>query len=404
VRLSRRATALPPSETLALSARAKALRAQGRPIIDLSAGEPDFAAPPAALRAARAGLDAGDTHYPPNIGTQELREAICARALRDHGARLDPARVIVSNGAKQSLYNLIHAVVDPGDEVVFAAPYWVSTPAMVELAGGVPKPVATRASEGFRLRPEELERALGPKTKCVVLNTPQNPTGAVYSPADVDAIVKLVFDRGAFLISDEIYAPLVFGDARHRSALEVAHPRSDELLLFVSGVSKMFAMTGFRVGWAHGPKDVIDGCARIQSHSTSGVCGISQRAAAAALRESEADTARMKEEFGRRLGLAVDGLRAIPGLVVPEPKGAFYVFPDVSALFGKEVLGERIQGSADVSRVLLEKADVAVVPGVAFGADAHVRISYALEAKDLSEAISRIQRALGSVVARSGAR
>jgi aspartate/methionine/tyrosine aminotransferase len=397
MRISQRAAAIPPSETLALAARAKALKAQGRPVIDFSVGEPDFVTPEPALDAARRALAEGDTHYPPNAGTPELRAAIVKRVELDFGYKADPARVIVSNGAKQTLFNLMQALVNDGDEVVFASPYWVSYPAMVALAGGVSKPVATRAEEGFRLRPEAVEAALGPRTKLIVLNSPQNPTGAVYPPEDVDAIVKIALDRGILLISDEIYSYLVYEKARHRSVLETKDKRLDDGVVFVSGVSKTFAMTGFRIGYAIGPKDVIEASSKFQSHATSGAASISQRAAAAALVQCDAQAARMKEAFAERRRIAVERLRAIPRVRVPEPFGAFYVFPDFSAYYGRTLDGEKIGGSADLSRLLLEKAGVALVPGGAFGADAHLRLSYALDKKDLEAGIAKLAQALAQV-------
>jgi aspartate/methionine/tyrosine aminotransferase len=396
LKISHRATAIPPSETLALAARAKALRAEGRNIIDFSVGEPDFTTPLPALRAAQAAIDARDTKYPPNNGTPELRNAVARRIQLDFGRKVDPARVIVSNGAKQSLFNLVQVLVDPGDEVAFAAPYWVSYPAMVSLAGGTPKPIPTVATEDFRLHPKAVEKALTEKVRVLILNSPQNPTGAVYPPEDVDAIVQICLDRGVAIVSDEMYSFLVFGGARHRSVLESHDPRVEDGVIFVSGVSKTYAMTGFRIGYAYGPKDVIDACSRFQSHSTSGASGISQRAAASALVECDDEAAKMRDAFAERCQVAKARLRSIPDVRVPDAKGAFYVFPDFSAYFGKKIEGELVKGSADLSRVLLDKANVACVPGAAFGAEGHLRISYALDRKDLEEGVSRIARVLAS--------
>ncbi len=393
-KISGRASSIPPSETLALAARAKALRAEGRNVIDFSVGEPDFVTPLPALRAAQAAIDKRETKYPPNNGTPELRNAIARRIKLDFDREVDPARVIVSNGAKQTLFNLVQVLVDPGDEVLLAAPYWVSYPAMVSLAGGVTKPIETRASEDFRLHPADVANAIGPRTKLLILNSPQNPTGAVYPPDDVDAIVEICLERGVTLVSDEMYSFLVFGDAKHRSVLETRDPRVDESVVFVSGVSKTYAMTGFRIGYAYGPKEIVDACSRFQSHSTSGAAGISQRAAASALTECDDDAARMRDQFAARCKVAKERFRSIPHLKVPDAKGAFYVFPDFSHYFGKKIEGELVKGSADLSRVLLDKANVACVPGAAFGADAHLRISYALDVKELEEGIARIARAL----------
>lgn len=394
MRISRRAATIPPSETLALAARAKALKAQGRLVIDFSVGEPDFTAPGPAIAAAHQALDQGDTHYPPNPGTLDLRTAITKRVERDFGYKADPSRVIVSNGAKQTLFNLMQVLLDEGDEVVFASPYWVSYPAMVSLAGGVSKPVATRPDEGFRLRPEAVEAALTPRTKLIILNSPQNPTGAVYPPGDIDAITRLALDRGILLISDEIYSHLVYENATHRSVLQIQDKRIDEGVIFVSGVSKTYAMTGFRIGYAIGPKDVVDASSKFQSHATSGAASISQRAAAAAIAECDAEADSMRAAFGRRRRLILEKLRAIPRLRVPEPMGAFYVFPDFSAYYGQKLGGETIGNSADLSRLLLEKAGVACVPGGAFGADAHLRLSYALSEHELETGVAKIAQTL----------
>lgn len=396
-RLSQRVRALPASQTLALAARAKALAAEGKPIIDYSVGEPDFDTPPGAIEGAQEAMRKGDTHYPPVPGTAALRGAILADLERSFGWKGAPEQVLVSCGAKHSLYNLFQALLDPGDEVVFASPYWVSYPAMVELAGGRPVPVATRAEEGFRLSPEAVDAAIGPRTKVLLLNSPSNPTGAVTPPEDVDTICRLAFDRGVFVVSDEIYRALVFDGATHRSVLQVEHPRAAELAIFVDGVSKAYAMTGWRIGWAVGPKDVIGAASKIQSQSTSGACTIAQAAAAAALSRAQDDAARMRDAFARRRAAILEALGRIPGVRVPRAQGAFYAFPDVSAYYGRTIDGVRVTGSESLSEVLLEKAHVAAVAGAGFGADAHLRFSYALDDRLMLEGIERV----ASVLARA---
>lgn len=393
-RLSQRVRALPASQTLALAARAKALKAEGKPIIDYSVGEPDFDTPEAALAGAREAMAKGDTHYPPVPGTVALRRAILEELQASFGWKGTAEQVLVSTGAKHSLYNLFQALLDPGDEVVFPAPYWVSYPAMIELAGGRAVPVQTRADEGFRCLPEAIEAALGPRTKILLLNSPCNPTGAVLPPEDVDTICRLAFDRGVFVVSDEIYRSLVFDGAKHRSVLQVAHPRAADLAIFVDGVSKAYAMTGWRIGWAVGPKDVLGAASKIQSQSTSGACTVAQAAAATALAGARADTERMCQAFARRRTKIIEALARIPGVKVPRAQGAFYAFPDVSAYFGRTIDGVEVTGSESLSEVLLEKAHVAAVAGAGFGADAHLRFSYALDDAVMLEGIERVAKLL----------
>ena len=390
-RLSRRVLELSPSQTLALAARASALKAAGQPIIDFSAGEPDFTSPAVVGEAGKAAIDRGDTHYAPVPGTAALRKAIVAKVAQDHGYSADPAQVLVSTGAKQVLYNLIQALVDPGDEVLYASPYWVSYPAMVQLAGGRPVPIPTEAKDGFRLRPDALEGAIGARAKVLILNSPSNPTGAVSPPEDVDAIVRLALDRGLIVISDEIYGALVYSGATHKSAVSVEHPRLREGVILVNGVSKAYAMTGWRIGYAVGPEDVIKAASKIQSQSTSGACSIAQAAAVAALEQAGPDAETMRQAFERRRDVAVKALEEIPGVVVPEAKGAFYLFPDFSAYVGATLDGVEIKDTLVLSELLLDKAHVAAVPGGAFGAEGHLRLSYALGEEAIAEGIGRIR-------------
>jgi aspartate aminotransferase len=392
VRLAQRVRELPTSQTLALAARAKALAAEGKPIIDFSIGEPDFTSPPAAMEGARDALAKGDTHYPPVPGTMALRKAILAQLEREYAWKGSPENVLVSCGAKHVLYNLFQALLDPGDEVVFGSPYWVSYPAMVQLAGGRSVPVATRAEDGFRLDPEAVAGAIGPKTKILLLNSPSNPTGAVAPPADIDALVKLALDKGVVVVSDEIYRSLLFQGATHRSVLQIDHPRAKELVVFVDGASKSLAMTGWRIGWAVGPKDILGAASKIQSQSTSGACTIAQAAAAQAVAQSGPDTERMRQAFERRRATIFERLERIPGVRVPRAQGAFYAFPDVSAYYGRTIDGVKVEGSDSLSSLLLDKAHVAAVAGEGFGADGHLRFSYALDEKKLVEGIDRVAK------------
>lgn len=403
VRLAQRVRELPTSQTLALAARAKALAAEGKPIIDFSIGEPDFTSPQAAMDGARDALARGDTHYPPVPGMMALRKAILAQLEREYGWKGTPEGVLVSCGAKHVLYNLFQALLDPGDEVVFGSPYWVSYPAMVQLAGGRSVPVPTRAEDGFRLDPEAVAAAIGPRTKILLLNSPSNPTGAVAPPADIDALVKLALDKGVVVVSDEIYRSLVFQGASHRSVLQVEHPRAKELVVFVDGASKSLAMTGWRIGWAVGPKEILGAASKIQSQSTSGACTIAQAAAAQAVASSAADTERMRQAFERRRATIFERLERIPGVRVPRAQGAFYAFPDVSAYYGRTIDGVKVEGSDGLSALLLDKAHVAAVAGEGFGADGHLRFSYALDEKLLVEGIDRVAKLLARATPPVGA-
>lgn len=394
VRLAQRVRELPTSQTLALAARAKALAAEGKPIIDFSIGEPDFVSPPAAMEGARDALLRGDTRYPPVPGTMALRRAILDQLERQYGYKATPDNVLVSCGAKHTLYNLFQALLDPGDEVIFGAPYWVSYPAMVQLAGGRSVPVPTRAEDGFRLDPEAVAAAMGPRTKILLLNSPSNPTGAVLPPADIDALVRLALDKGVVVISDEIYRSLIFKGAVHRSVLQVDHPRARELVVFVDGASKSLAMTGWRIGWAVGPKDILGAASKIQSQSTSGACTIAQAGVAQAVAQANLDTERMRAAFEARRTLMIERLERIPGVRVPRAEGAFYAFPDVSAYYGRTIDGVKVDGSDSLSALLLDKAHVAAVAGEGFGADGHLRFSYALDEKLLVEGIDRVAKLL----------
>lgn len=395
-RLAARVRELAPSQTLALAARAGQLKREGQPVISFAAGEPDFGSPEVAGAAAKAAIDRGETHYTPVPGTPEMKAAVIERVQRDTGAAVTPERVLVSTGAKQCLFNLLQALIDPGDEVVFASPYWVSYPAQVQLAGGRAVPVETRAEDDFRLDPDAVAAALGPRARVLILNTPCNPTGAVADPSDVEAVVRLALDEGVVVLSDEIYGRLVFGGAVHKSAFTIDDPRVAEQVVLVDGVSKTYAMTGWRVGYAVGPEDVIKAAGKLQSQSTSGACSIAQAAAAAVLTEGDEAAAAMREQFAARREVMLAALREIPGAVVPEAKGAFYAFPDLSAYYGKRVDGVEVAGSLALSELLLEKAHVAAVPGAAFGADAHLRLSYALGEDAIREGVGRIARVLAT--------
>jgi len=385
---------LAPSSTLAVQARAKALRASGVDVISFGAGEPDFDTPERIKRAAVAALQRGQTKYTEVGGIAELRAAVCAKFKRDNDLDYEPADVLVSVGAKHTLYNLAVALLDPGDEVLVPSPFWVSYPEQARLVGAVPVPVPTEEATGFDLDPDRLRAAVTPRTKLVVVNSPNNPTGAVFSREALEAVGRLAVERGLWIVSDECYEALTFG-GRHVSIAQLA-PEIKARTVVVNTCSKTYAMTGWRIGFAAGPRVLIRAMTDVQSQVTSNPSSIAQWAAVEALSGPQDDVAAMAAEFDRRRALIVEGLNALPGVRCVMPRGAFYAFPNVSGLFGRRTPGEgrKLGGSADVTEFLLEQARVAVVPGVDFGSDAHVRLSYATSAEQIREGLARMGAAL----------
>ncbi len=393
-RLSRRIAAITESATLAVDAKAKALQAAGRPVIGFGAGEPDFPTPDYIVEAAVAACrDPRNHRYTPTPGLPELREAIAAKTARDSGYRVAPAQVLVTNGGKQALYNAFAALLDPGDEVLLPAPYWTTYPESIRLAGGVPVEVTTGEEGGFLATVEQLEAARTPRTKLLVFVSPSNPTGAVYSPAQVEAIGRWAAEHGLWVVTDEIYEHLVYDDARFASMPALVPELADRCVV-VNGVAKTYAMTGWRVGWLLGPIDIVKAAANLQSHATSNVANVSQRAALAAVQGDLSAVATMRDAFDRRRQTIVRMLREIPGVTCAEPKGAFYAYPSVAGVLGREIRGERPQTSAELCALVLDQAEVAVVPGEAFGTPGYVRLSYALGDDDLVEGVSRIHKLL----------
>ena len=393
--LAHRIDALAESPTLAVDARAKALKAAGEPVIGFGAGEPDFPSPANVVEAARrAAADPASHRYTPAAGLAPLREAVAAVHARD-GWDVDPAGVTVANGGKHALYNAFMAIVDPGDEVLVPAPYWVTYPEQIGLAGGVPVAVPTSAAQGFRVTVEQLEAARTSRTKALVFVSPSNPTGAVHSPAEVEAIGRWAVDHDLWIIADEIYRHLVYGAARFVS-LPVAVPEARERTIVVDGVAKTYAMTGWRVGWSVAPLAVAKGINKLQSQLSSNVCNVAQLAALEALTGPQDEITRMREVFDRRRRTAVRLLSAMPGVTVAEPEGAFYVFPSFERMLGRELGGRVVSTTLELADVLLEVAKVAVVPGEAFGSAGHLRISYALADADLEEGLTRIGDLLSS--------
>ncbi len=393
-RVSARVGAISESATLAVDAKAKALKATGRPVIGFGAGEPDFPTPDyivdAAVQAAR---DPRYHRYTPAGGLPDLKAAIAAKTLRDSGYEVEPAQVLVTNGGKQAIYEAFAAILDPGDEVIVPAPYWTTYPESIRLAGGVPVEVVADETTGYRVSVEQLEAARTPNTKVVLFVSPSNPTGAVYSREQVREIGLWAAEHGLWVLTDEIYEHLVYGDAEF-SSLPVEVPELADRCIVVNGVAKTYAMTGWRVGWLIGPKDVVKAATNLQSHATSNVSNVAQIAALAAVSGDLDAVAEMRKAFDRRRRTIVRMLNEIPGVECPEPEGAFYAYPSVKALLGKEIRGRRAATSVELAEIILDEVEVAVVPGEAFGTPGYLRLSYALGDDDLTEGVSRVQKLL----------
>ncbi|KJL36244.1 Aspartate aminotransferase [Microbacterium ginsengisoli] len=394
--LSRKLSAIAESATLKVDAKAKALQAAGRPVISYAAGEPDFATPSFIVDAAAHALeDPANFRYTPAVGLPVLREAIAAKTLRDSGLEVDPAQIIVTNGGKQSVYQAFQAVVNPGDEVLLPAPYWTTYPEAIRLADGIPVEVFAGADQDYKVTVEQLEAARTARTTVLVFVSPSNPTGSVYTPDETRAIAEWALEHGIWIISDEIYQNLVYEGARAASVVEVVPEVAGQTIL-VNGVAKTYAMTGWRVGWMVGPKDAITLAANLQSHLSSNVNNIAQRAALAALTGPQTEAEEFRQAFDRRRRLMVAELAKIPGVTVPNPLGAFYVYPDVTGLLGREWGGVTPTSSLELADLILEQAEVAVVPGEAFGPSGYLRLSYALGDDALLEGVHRLQRLFGA--------
>lgn len=392
IELSRRVGALKPSATLSLDQKVKELTAQGERVLNFGVGEPDFDTPEPVKEAAIEALRQGFTKYTASGGIAELKAAIIDKLQRDQGLTYTPAQIVVSVGAKHSLYNLFQSLINPDDEVLVPAPYWVSYPDQVRLAGGVPVTVPTEAEHGFKLRTEVLESCISPKTKGLVLNSPSNPTGAVYLRDELRALVDVVRRHNLWVISDEIYEKLIYDGAEHVSFAQLA-PDLLERTIVVNGLSKAYSMTGWRVGYLAGPVHVAKAVDALQSQSTSNTASISQKAAVRALQLGDAPIAPMVEAFDRRRRRFTTGLQEL-GFELSAPQGAFYLFPSVRPFFGRTVGGERIESSMQLANVLLSGAKVAAVPGEPFGAPGHLRFSYATSMEVIEEALARLRTLL----------
>lgn len=389
-RISKRIGSMSESATLAVDAKAKALVAAGRPVIGFGAGEPDFPTPEYIVSAAvDACRDPRWHRYSPAGGLPALKEAIAHKTLRDSGWEIGADQVLVTNGGKQALYNTFAALLNPGDEVLLPSPFWTTYPESISLAGGVPVEVPTDETTGYRASIEQLEAARTPRTTMLVFVSPSNPTGAVYSPAEVEAIGTWAADNGLWIVTDEIYEHLVYGDAVF-SSMPVRVPQLADQCVVINGVAKTYAMTGWRVGWLIGPTDVVKAATNLQSHATSNVANVSQIAALAAVSGDLSAVEDMKVAFDRRRRLIVEALNQIPGIECPTPEGAFYVYPSVKAVLGTDIRGHRPASSAELAALILDEVEVAVVPGEAFGTPGYLRLSYATSDDKITEGIARI--------------
>ncbi len=390
--ISQRAVGVAESATLAISAQAKALRAAGEPVIGFGAGEPDFPTPSYIVDAARVAVDDPATHrYSPAAGLPALREAVAVKTARDSGFSVDPSQVMITNGGKQAVYLAFQTLLDPGDEVLLPAPYWVTYPEAIRLAEGVPVAVPTSDKAGFQVTVEQLEAATTNRTKALVFVSPSNPTGAVYDRTRMAEIGRWAAERGIWIMTDEIYEHLIYGDAMFHSMPAVAPEIADRTIV-VNGVAKTLAMTGWRVGWLIGPADVTAAAIRLQSHISSNVANVSQRAALAAVTGPMDAVEEMRLAFDRRRQTMVRMLNEVPGVECADPGGAFYAFPNLVGLLGRDLGGRTAETTMDLAALLLDEINIAVVPGEAFGAPGYARLSFALSDEDLEEGLTRLIR------------
>ncbi|HUG38794.1 MAG TPA: pyridoxal phosphate-dependent aminotransferase [Candidatus Limnocylindrales bacterium] len=393
--LADRLKTLAPSPTLAMQAKAKAMRAQGIDVISFGAGEPDFDTPERIKQAAVRAMERGQTKYTEVGGVPELRAAVCEKLRRDQGLEYAPDEIVVSCGAKHTLYNIVMALVNPGDEVLIPSPYWVSYPEQVRLLDGVPVPVPTSESTGFDLDPAELVRRVTPRTKLIVLDSPGNPTGAVFSAEALREVGRVAVERGLWIVSDECYEALTY-EGRHISIASLS-PEIKARTIVVNTCSKAYAMTGWRIGYAAGNREIIRAMTDVQSQVTSNPASVAQWAAVEALAGPQDEIAKMVGEFDRRRRVIIAGLNAMPGVSCVMPKGAFYAFPNVSGLFGKTAKSGVLEGSASVCAFLLDEARIATVAGVDFGSDDHIRLSYATGLETIEKGLARMDAAVRSL-------
>jgi len=395
--LSKSITSIQPSATLAIDAKAKALKAAGSDVVGFGAGEPDFDTPAHIIDAAIEAMKQGKTRYTPASGTLELRKAICVKLKRDNGLTYEPAQIVVSNGAKHSLFNALSAICNPGDEVILPAPYWVSYYELIKMTGATPVLVTTTKESEFLATVSQLQAATTDKTKAIILNSPCNPTGAVYSKEQLREIADYAVKNDIYVISDEIYESLVYGSATHTSIASFNDAIKD-LTIVVNGLSKAYAMTGWRIGYTASNAAIAKAMGNLQSHATSNPNSIAQAASIAALEGDQTPMLEMVKEFSKRKDYMMQRVEAISGISAPTPKGAFYVFADISELFGKKCDGKEITCAMDFADMLLEKHNTAVVPGEAFGDKRYIRLAYATSIESIRKGMDRIEAFVGSLV------
>ena len=396
MKLATRVAKIKPSETLAITAKANALKAEGRDVIGFGAGEPDFDTPANIKQAAIKAIEAGFTKYTPVGGTDELKDAIINKLKRDNSLDYKRSQIVVSCGAKHSLYNLAQALFETGDEVIIPAPYWVSYPDIVVLAGGTPVILNTLEKDGFKINPQQLKAAITNNTRALIINGPSNPTGTAYSPEELKAIASVLINEDILIITDDIYEKILYTKYPFANIASVESKLKDRTIV-VNGVSKAYAMTGWRIGYAAGPEEIIAAVSKIQSQNTSNPTSISQKASVEALNGDQSVVAMMVSEFQKRRDVIVAALNDIPNVKCLLPEGAFYVFPNVSGVYGRSYKGKKITGSTELIDYLLDEANVATVPGVAFGSDDHIRLSYATSLKNIEEGVKRIKNAIAKL-------
>lgn len=399
--LAKRISAISPSPTLAITAKAKEMKAKGIDVIGFGAGEPDFDTPEHIKEEAKKALDEGFTKYTPASGIPELKAAICKKLKKDNDLDYEPGQIIVSCGAKHSLYNAMQVLCESGDEVLLPSPYWVSYPEQIRLSGAGPVIIETEEEDGFRLKVERLREKITPKTKLLIFNSPSNPTGAVYHREELEAIAEIAVEKNIYVISDEIYEKIIYNNLKHISIASL-NPEIKRLTLVINGLSKSYSMTGWRIGYAAGPKEIIQAMSNLQSHSTSNPTSFCQKASIIALEGSQEPLRRMVSEFAQRREYIVERLNSITGISCLKPEGAFYVFPNISKLLGKSYkpspcaqrLGKSqiIKDSINLSQILLEDAKIAVVPGLAFGKDHYLRLSYATSMENITKGMDRLEK------------
>jgi len=396
VKLAARIAKIKPSETLAITAKTNALRAQGRDVIGFGAGEPDFDTPVNIKNAAIKAIDGGFTKYTPVSGTDELKDAIVEKLKRDNSLEYKRSQIVVSCGAKHTLYNLAQALFEEGDEVIIPSPYWVSYPDIVVLAGASPVFVTTDEKDGFKMKPQQLSSAISKRTRAVIINSPSNPTGAAYSPDELKALAKVLLDKDILVITDDIYEKIFYAGFAFAN-IASAEERIKDKTIIVNGVSKTYAMTGWRIGYAACSEEIVSAMNKIQSQSTSNPTSIAQKAALEAISGDQSAVLQMVNEFSKRRDFIVKALNDIDKITCFSPEGAFYVFPNVSGVYGRAFQGKKITNSAEFIDFLLDEANVAAVPGAAFGSDDHIRLSYATSMKNIEEGIKRIKNAVSKL-------